>query len=107
MSATMNDFDIAICGAGPVGQVLALLLQKHGIAAQRIALFDAKTSDQAEQDARTVTITRPQNVSTARFYAEIENLAIQTDTPARVVIDERTGTIVIGQDVKIARSSSL
>ncbi|MCO6392887.1 flagellar basal body P-ring protein FlgI [Aliihoeflea aestuarii] len=61
------------------------------------------TAVAAEQDARTVTITRPQNVSTARFYAEIENLAIQTDTPARVVIDERTGTIVIGQDVKIAR----
>lgn len=57
MSATMNDFDIAICGAGPVGQVLALLLQKHGIAAQRIALFDAKTSDQAEQDARTIALS--------------------------------------------------
>jgi flagellar P-ring protein precursor FlgI len=61
------------------------------------------TAVASEQDARTVTITRPQNVSTARFYAEIENLAIQTDTPARVVIDQRTGTIVIGQDVKIAR----
>lgn len=57
----------------------------------------------AEQDARTVMITRPANISTARFYAEIENLVVQSDTPARVVVDERTGTIVIGQDVKIAK----
>ena len=35
--------------------------------------------------------------------AEIENLVVESDTPARVVIDERTGTIVIGNDVKISR----
>ena len=28
---------------------------------------------------------------------------VESDTPARVVVDERTGTIVIGQDVRIAR----
>ncbi|RVD32047.1 flagellar basal body P-ring protein FlgI, partial [Mesorhizobium sp. M4B.F.Ca.ET.019.03.1.1] len=57
----------------------------------------------AERDARTVQIRRPKNVSAARFYAEIENLVVESDTPARVVIDERTGTIVIGNNVKIAR----
>ncbi|CAN7391440.1 flagellar basal body P-ring protein FlgI [Mesorhizobium amorphae] len=57
----------------------------------------------AERDARTVQIRRPKNVSAARFYAEIENLVVESDTPARVVIDERTGTIVIGNDVKISR----
>ena len=56
-----------------------------------------------EQDARTVILQRPADISPARFMAEIENLQIQSDTPARVVVDERTGTIVIGQDVKIAR----
>ena len=35
--------------------------------------------------------------------AEIENLVVEADTPARVVIDERTGTIVIGNDVRISR----
>ena len=57
----------------------------------------------AEQDSRTVTLTKPKGISTTRFFAELENLAIATDAPARVVVDERTGTIVIGQDVKIAR----
>jgi flagellar P-ring protein precursor FlgI len=57
----------------------------------------------AEQDARTVLIQRPQNISAARFYAELENIVVESDTPARVVIDERTGTIVIGQQVRISR----
>lgn len=57
----------------------------------------------AEQDARTITISRPSGISAARFYAELENLPVQSDTPAKVVVDERTGTIVIGQDVRISR----
>ncbi|MFC3325251.1 flagellar basal body P-ring protein FlgI [Mesorhizobium cantuariense] len=57
----------------------------------------------AERDSRTVQIRRPKGVSAARFYAEIENLVVESDTPARVVIDERTGTIVIGNEVKISR----
>ncbi len=56
-----------------------------------------------EQDARSVVIRRPKGISTARFYAELENLVVETDMPARVVVDERTGTIVIGQDVRISR----
>ncbi len=56
-----------------------------------------------EQDARTVTIQRPQGISAARFYAELENIVIESDAPARVVVDERTGTIVIGQQVRISR----
>ena len=56
-----------------------------------------------EQDARTVLIRRPDGISTARFYAELENLPVQSDSPARVVVDERTGTIVIGSDVRISR----
>jgi flagellar P-ring protein precursor FlgI len=57
----------------------------------------------AERDARTVSIKKPSGISAARFYAEIENLVVESDTPARVVIDERTGTIVIGNEVKISR----
>ena len=56
-----------------------------------------------EQDSRTVVIRKPEGISTARFYAELENLMVLSDTPARVVVDERTGTIVIGNEVKISR----
>ena len=50
-----------------------------------------------------MSIRKPEGISTARFYAELENLVVQSDAPARVVIDERTGTIVIGNEVKISR----
>lgn len=36
------------------------------------------------------------------FIAEVEVLNVQTDTPARVVVNERTGTVVMGQDVKLS-----
>ena len=55
-----------------------------------------------ESDLRSVRLTRPFFLSAARFVAEIGELPIHADAPARVVIDERTGTIVIGKDVQIS-----
>ncbi|WP_173934793.1 flagellar basal body P-ring protein FlgI [Chelativorans sp. Marseille-P2723] len=57
----------------------------------------------SERDARTVVIQKPKGISAARFYAEIENLHVHVDAPARVVVDERSGTVVIGNDVRISR----
>ncbi|MGI9465404.1 MAG: flagellar basal body P-ring protein FlgI [Aestuariivirgaceae bacterium] len=54
-----------------------------------------------ELDARTISVARPDKVAITRFIAEIGRLAVIPDTPARVVIDERTGTIVIGHKVQI------
>jgi flagellar P-ring protein FlgI len=56
-----------------------------------------------EQDSRTISITKPKNIAGARFFAQIENLLVETDTAARVVMDERTGTIVIGEDVRVSK----
>ena len=56
-----------------------------------------------EQDAKTVVVKKPQGISAARFIAELENLTVESDAPARVVVDERSGTIVIGNDVRISR----
>lgn len=55
MAAT--DFDIAICGAGPVGLALGLLLAKRGVDASRIALIDAKTLDQVNKDPRSLALS--------------------------------------------------
>lgn len=57
MTTIINDADIAICGAGPAGQALALLLVQQGIPAARIALFDGKTATEAEQDARSIALS--------------------------------------------------
>jgi flagellar P-ring protein precursor FlgI len=39
---------------------------------------------------------------TTAFISELEALAVDADRPARVVINERTGTIVLGRDVRVA-----
>lgn len=54
-----------------------------------------------EIDMRSVKISQLPRVSTTRLLADIGNLMVETDAPARVVIDARTGTVVIGKDVKI------
>ncbi|MTI45925.1 flagellar P-ring protein precursor FlgI [Roseibium hamelinense] len=55
-----------------------------------------------EQDLRSVKLTPPPNVSLPRFIAEVEALRVRPDQTAKVVIDERTGTVVIGRDVQIS-----
>jgi flagellar P-ring protein precursor FlgI len=55
-----------------------------------------------ERDMRSVVVTRPGNVTATRFLAEIGALTVEPDVPARVVINERTGTVVIGQDVQVS-----
>lgn len=52
-----SDFDLAICGAGPVGLCLAALLAKNGVAPQRIGLIDAKTLEQAARDPRSIALS--------------------------------------------------
>jgi len=51
------DADIAICGAGPAGMALAALLVKRGVRADRIALIDAKTLEQAQNDPRSLALS--------------------------------------------------
>ncbi len=55
-----------------------------------------------ERDLRTITLKRPRGVSATRFLAEVGDLITEPDVPARVVVDERTGTIVIGRDVQVS-----
>lgn len=55
-----------------------------------------------EEDLRSVVLQKPRTIGAARFIAEIGDLLTEPDVPARVVIDERTGTIVIGRDVQIS-----
>jgi 2-octaprenyl-6-methoxyphenol hydroxylase len=57
MSEARPDYDIAICGAGPAGMALAALLAQRGVAAQRIALIDARTLQQASGDPRSLALS--------------------------------------------------
>ena len=55
-----------------------------------------------ERDFRSVALRLPPHIGTTRYIAEIGSLLVEPDTEARVIIDARTGTIVIGQDVQIS-----
>jgi flagellar P-ring protein precursor FlgI len=56
------------------------------------------------KDAGTVEVSIPDSYlgQTVELMARIENLEIQPDAVARVVVDERTGAIVMGQNVRIS-----
>jgi len=49
-------------------------------------------------DLRAAGIDAP-----ARLIATIENIEVQTSSKARVVVDQRSGTIILGSDVRISR----
>ncbi|MGO9673069.1 MAG: flagellar basal body P-ring protein FlgI [Methylocella sp.] len=55
-----------------------------------------------EKDLNSVALNKPARVGITRFMAEIGDLLVEPDGPARVVIDSRSGTIVIGQDVQVS-----
>ncbi len=56
-------------------------------------------------DLATVEIVAPDAYrgNTTKLLAELEKLRVSADTPARVVVDERSGTIVIGENVRISQ----
>ncbi len=56
----------------------------------------------AEQDFRTVYIKRPDKITVSRLVADLGELEVVPDSPARIVIDEKSGTIVIGDKVKLS-----
>ena len=99
-----------LTGAFHKSNVLVLSLKNPDFAtavaiANRINRFSRPRFGQkiaAARDLRTVFVKRPKRVSVARLLAHIGSLEVLTDTPARVVIDERTGTVVIGQAVRVS-----
>jgi flagellar P-ring protein FlgI len=56
------------------------------------------------QDAAGVTVSIPKQYSSrsTEFIAALESISVEADRVARIVINERTGTIVMGKDVQIA-----
>jgi len=60
-------------------------------------------------DGRRIEIRLPDKgrESVARFLGQIEELTVGVQEPAKVVVDERTGTIVLGQHVSLSACSIL
>jgi flagellar P-ring protein precursor FlgI len=56
-------------------------------------------------DSKTIKILIPDLFKTNKieFVAMLENITVSPDVRARIVINERTGTIVFGEDVRISK----
>lgn len=52
-------------------------------------------------DGSSVVITVPENQEPVSWIARVEQLRVEPNYPARVVINERTGTIVMGGDIRV------
>jgi flagellar P-ring protein precursor FlgI len=76
--------------------------------AERIALaINGRLGASAARavDSATVTLPVPQSYvgRVAQLLSEIEQLAVEPDTVARILIDESSGIIVMGDNVQISR----
>jgi flagellar P-ring protein precursor FlgI len=95
--------------ASPANQVKLQLHQADFTTAVRIAdavnhHFSASPSIAHADNSGLVSIAVPPTFSSrgAEFVAELEGLTVETDRPAKVVINERTGTIVMGKEVRVS-----
>ncbi|MGA3173592.1 MAG: flagellar basal body P-ring protein FlgI [Syntrophorhabdales bacterium] len=58
----------------------------------------------AARDGGTITLSIPADLrdDPVKFLSIVENLDIRPENQAKIVVDEKTGTVVIGEDVRIA-----
>lgn len=89
------------------GQIRLLLRQPDHVTANNIAVVINRHYPSAAitLDAGSVQVVVPPaflSKDLVRFVGEIGLLEVTTDVAARVVINERTGTIVAGEDVKVS-----
>jgi flagellar P-ring protein precursor FlgI len=106
-----NGAIVEIASPAPVDQLKMMLELRNPDYTTAIRIIDAinQYARQAfhrsiafERDSRSVEMYRPAGISETRLMSQIGELLIEPDTSARVVIDARTGTVVIGQDVQIS-----
>jgi len=73
-------------------------------AAVNAAYADAGKPLARAENSALVSVTVPPLYAarTVDFIADLEKLTVDADQPARVVVNERTGTIIMGRDVRIS-----
>ena len=65
--------------------------------------FGAKVAVMLDSGTVSVDVGRTGIASPAHVISRLENLLIEPEMRARVVVDQRSGTIVMGEDVRISR----
>ena len=52
-------------------------------------------------DPRTISITKPERVSMVEFLASVLDIKMDYKAEEKIIIDERTGTIISGVNIKV------
>lgn len=65
--------------------------------------FGKKAATMLDPGTVSVELSSAGGMSTAHALSQIENLLVEPEQRARVVVDQRSGTIVMGEDVRISR----
>ena len=64
--------------------------------------FKSPVATSSDPGSVTLTIPEAYNNQTVEFVASLERLEVKPDAQAKVVLNERTGTIVMGENVRIS-----
>jgi flagellar P-ring protein precursor FlgI len=72
--------------------------------AQRVAAAINATypSTALAENGSVVALRAPAQLGMAAFISRVENMPVAVDTPARVIIDEVNGVIVMGENVRVS-----
>ena len=92
----------------PGGKLVFLLRQPDFTSAQRVASAINRHHGNVARavDAGRVEVDLPPGeASPAAFVASLEGLTLAPDTVARVVVNERTGTVVMGGNVRLGTAA--
>jgi len=119
-SQTVNHPTVGRSPSGAIVERAAPTVTPHGVVRLQLRQSDFTTSARIAEavnkkfanpspaarteNAGLVSVTIPADYASrpTEFVAELENLTVESDRPARVIINECTGTIVLGKDVHIS-----
>ncbi|MGA7004382.1 MAG: flagellar basal body P-ring protein FlgI [Pseudolabrys sp.] len=90
-----------------LGQLRMALRNPDFTTAKRIAAaindyIGSPTAEPIDQSTVVLTVPPKSTANIVSFLTEIEQLQVEPDLPARIVIDERSGVVVIGRDVRVS-----
>ncbi|MFO7445043.1 MAG: flagellar basal body P-ring protein FlgI [Ignavibacteriaceae bacterium] len=111
----------SLAGRVPRGGILKLELENDDIPSEEVVLylrepdlttatnivtainskFGENTSSAADPAEITINVPADRQSNIISFLSEVENLPVETDFIAKVVLNEKTGTVVAGSNVKI------
>jgi flagellar P-ring protein precursor FlgI len=63
--------------------------------------FGRGTASALNPGSISITIPEEKQANLVTFISEVENISVETDVRAQIVLNERTGTIVVGGDIEI------